>query len=71
MHRGSQEMILNMIRDRKQVYSREIIREIPGWDFRKAITRLQRQGHPISNLNPPGVEACYVWLDGGQMEMRF
>jgi len=69
MKEGPQQQILEMIRTRKQVRSREIIREVPGWDFRKAITRLQRQGHPIVNLNPPGIEACYAWMDGGQMEM--
>lgn len=58
---GSQQKILDMIRCRGQVRSREIIREIPGWDFRKAICRLQKKGYPIVNMNPPGIEAVYVW----------
>lgn len=64
MHTGQQEMILNMLRTRKVVKSREFIRECQGWDFRKCITRLRHKGYPIENLNPPGMEAEYHWMEG-------
>lgn len=56
--------ILHMIQSRKIVYSRDFIRELAGWDFRKAITRLRRQGYPIENLRPPGTEGAYAWIEG-------
>ena len=62
MKANQQQLVLEMIRNRKQVFSREFIRELPGWDFRKAITRLRRAGYPIENLNPLGGEAKYCWM---------
>jgi hypothetical protein len=64
-----QAQILEMLKARKVVRSREFIRECAGWDFRKCITRLRRQGEPIENIAPQGQEAVYVYKDGGQMEM--
>lgn len=61
-----QAIILEMLKTRKMVRSREFIRECQGWDFRKAITRLRRQGFPIRNISPPGQEATYIWADGEQ-----
>jgi len=58
-----QGKILDMVRTRKVVRSREFVRELSGWDFRKAITRLRRKGFPIQNLNPPGIEAEYHWTE--------
>lgn len=59
-----QAEILKMIRTRKIVRSRDFVRELQGWDFRKAITRLRRQGYPIENLSPPGIEGAYAWTEG-------
>ena len=64
-----QEQVLQMLKERKVVRSREFIKECAGWDHRKIITRLRRQGHPIENINPAGCEACYLYQDGGQMEL--
>lgn len=64
-----QAQILEMLKSRKVVRSREFIRDCQGWDFRKVITRLRKQGHPIQNIAPAGQEGIYVYQDGGQMEM--
>lgn len=64
-----QAEILEMLKERKVVSSREFIRECSGWDFRKCITRLRKKGYPIENINPPGMEAVYVYKDGSQMEL--
>jgi len=66
---GSQDKILEMIRTRGRVTPRDFVRELPGWDWRKAITRLRRKGYPIENLNRPGIEALYVWAPGGQLPL--
>lgn len=66
---GSQDLILKMIQTRGRVTPREFVRELPGWDWMKAITRLRRKGYPIENLNPPGIEAIYVWAHGGQLPL--
>lgn len=63
-----QAEILDMLRKRKLVGSREFIHELQGWDFRKAITRLRRRGYPIENLKPPGVEGIYAWTEGMTFE---
>ena len=62
MKTGPQQQILEMIKTRKQVTSREFIRECATWDHRKIITRLRRAGYPIENLNPLGCEAKYCWM---------
>ena len=66
MNHGAQDKILEMIRSRKMVKSREIVREVPGWDFRKAICRLQKKGFTIRNVAPRGQEGCYLWVDNEQ-----
>lgn len=71
MNNGSQQKVLEMLQTRKVVRSREFIRECAGWDFRKAITRLRRQGHKIENCNPPGCEGCYVYTDREKIEIKF
>lgn len=63
MNNRTQQMILDYIRSQGRIKSRELIRLMPGWDFRKAITRLRRKGYPIENLNPPGMEAEYHWVE--------
>jgi hypothetical protein len=62
MNVDQQAQILDIIRTRRAVYSRELIRECQGWDFRKAITRLRRKGFPIVNVSPAGREAKYCWM---------
>ena len=62
LNESPQRQILEMIQARGHVQSREFIREIWGWDHRKAISRLIRKGYPIKNVSPQGQEAVYVWL---------
>ncbi len=62
-HTGAQQQILEMIRTRRAVQAREFIKECPGWDHRKAISRLIRKGYPIYNIMPDGHEAIYTWED--------
>ena len=63
MHNGSEQQILNMIRSRRAVRSRELIREVACLDPQKAILRLRRKGYPIENLSPTGKEGLYCWVD--------
>ncbi len=64
---GAQQQILDMLRTRGAVWSREFIRECEGWDFRKSISRLRRIGHrlgfTITNISTPGQEARYVYRE--------
>lgn len=69
MRPEQQAKVLDMLQTRGAVRSRDFVRECQGWDHRKIITRLRRAGHPIENVNPPGVEACYVYRDGTQGEL--
>ena len=66
---GAQEAYLAYIVEHKVVKARELIRLGLGWDVRKAISRLRKQGHPITNIGKPGQEAIYFWADGGQERM--
>ncbi len=66
---GPQDQILEMLRTRKIVKGREFIRECQGWDFRKCITRLRRQGYPIVNVAPAGHEATYLWVEKEQLPL--
>jgi hypothetical protein len=62
MLNGAQQQILDMLRSRRMVMSREFIRECSGWDFRKALCRLRKK-YPITNVAKPGHEGCWVWVD--------
>jgi Helix-turn-helix domain len=58
-----QKMILEMLRTGRQIKSREFIRDCQGWDHRKAISRLRRQGWNIhSEIRPGEHEATYQLL---------
>ena len=55
-----QAQILEMLRTGKPIKSREFIRDCQGWDHRKAICRLRRQGWDIRSEIPRGErEAVY------------
>jgi len=60
-----QAMVLWMLQTRGRVKSREFIRELEGWDFRKCITRLRRRGYVIENISLAGQEGEYEYRGKG------
>jgi hypothetical protein len=62
MDQGPQEMILAMLRTGRPIRSREFIRLVPGWDHRKAISRLRKRYPIISEIRPGEHEATYRML---------
>ena len=66
---GPKAQVMRMLQERKVVRSREFIRELSGWDFRKCISRLIREGKPIKNIAKGNSEGIYVWTDGEQGRM--
>jgi hypothetical protein len=55
-----QSQILEMLRTGRPIKSREFIRDCQGWDHRKAISRLRRQGwNIVSEIQPGEREATY------------
>lgn len=60
MKNEPQKAILEMLRTGRPIRSREFIRECAGWDHRKAICRLRKQGWNIVSEIPHGErEATY------------
>lgn len=61
MNAGPQDQILSILREGRPVKSEEFIRRVLGWDHRKAISRLRRQGWDIlSEIRPGDRQATYT-----------
>lgn len=60
---NSQQIILEMIRNRRRVTTAEILREVPCTTPAKAILRLRRAGYPIENISKPGELAVYEYQE--------
>ena len=60
---NSQQIILEMIRNRRRVTTAEILREVPCTTPAKAILRLRRAGYPIENVAKPGSLGIYEWQE--------
>lgn len=63
-----QKMILEMLKTGRPIRSREFIQNVPGWDHRKAISRLRKKGWNIITEIPPGEFEAYYRLVSGSME---
>jgi len=64
-----QAQVLNLIRSRKVVWIREIIQKCATWKHATIMGRLKKKGYPIVNVSPPGYEACYHWVEVGQIKL--
>jgi hypothetical protein len=72
MDPGPQERILAMLRTGRPIRSREFIRLVPGWDHRKAISRLRKKYPILSEIRPGEREATYRMLvDVGEQGRLF
>jgi hypothetical protein len=62
-----QAKVLEMLKNRGSVTSPEFVRECQGWDHRKCISRLRRQGHQIISRKVDGKNYHEYLLYEGQM----
>lgn len=57
-----QKLILEMLLTGRPIKSREFIQNVPGWDHRKAISRLRKKYSIFSEIRPGEREATYRML---------